>query len=119
MLITALALVLAADPKVHVSLVKSTATTNASAVQKELKAQLVPLEGCYDLALKATPSLHGAVTVYFSVEEDVGVTTINSSEDSVKDDTLVACVLARLRFGQWPKPKKPLAVTATFRFEQK
>ena len=118
-MLISLLLVLAADPKVHVSLVKYTATASASAVQKELKAQLEPLEGCYDLALRANPTLHGSVTVLFSVEEEVGVTTINASEDSVKDETLVSCVLARLRFGEWPRPKKPLAITATFRFEQK
>jgi hypothetical protein len=118
-MLTALALVLAATPKLNVSLVKSTASASAPAVTRELKAQLESLESCYDLALKDAPSLHGSVTVSFSVEAEVGVTTISASDDSVKDDTLVSCVLARLRFGEWPKPKKPLSVTATFRFEQK
>jgi hypothetical protein len=121
-MLTALALVLAAAPsapKLNVALVKSTASANAPAVTRELKAQLEPLEGCYDLAVKDAPALRGQVTVTFSVDPEIGVTTISASEDSVKDDTLVSCVLARLRFGEWPKPKKALSVTATFRFEQK
>ena len=114
-----LVLILTAAPKLQVSLVKSTASASSAAVQKELKAQLVPLEGCYDLALKTAPSLQGKVTVSFSVDPEAGVTTISAGEDSVKDETLVPCVLARLRFGEWPRAKKLLAVTATFRFEQK
>ena len=118
-MVPALALLLAAAPTLHVSLVKSTATEASAAVQKELKAQLAPLEGCYDLALKDNPSLTGSVTVTFTAERDEGVSTISAGPDSVKDDTLVSCVLARLRFGEWPNPKKTLKVTAVFHFAKR
>ena len=119
LLALAAALSVTAAPELQVSLVKMTATSNQPAITKELKAQLGSLEGCYDLALKGTPSLRGAMTVLFVLDVDIGLTSISATEDSVKDDTLVSCVLARLRFGEWPKPKKPTSVSATIRFEQK
>jgi hypothetical protein len=115
-MLLALALTLAAAPTPHVVLVKSSATASAAAVAKELKAQVGALEGCYDLALKAAP-VKGTLTLTFELEPDSGVTTISASEDSLKDDTLVPCVIARLRTGQWPAAKKTLTVHATYRFE--
>jgi hypothetical protein len=113
-----LALALAAAPKLHVSLVKSGATAGAAAVTRELKAQLVPLEGCYDLALKSSPALKGTLALTFDVEA-ASITRIKASDDSVQDDTLVPCVMARLRTGRWPTQKSALTVHATFRFEQR
>jgi hypothetical protein len=118
-----LALVLtAAFPDLQVVLAKSTASPPAylPAVRKELQAQVEPLKGCYDLALKSDPALRGTVTATFTVEAGVGIAAISAGEDSIKDETLVSCVLARLRYGgDWPQPKTRLTVTATFRFDRK
>jgi hypothetical protein len=86
-------------------------------VAKELKDQVEALAGCYDLALKARPGLKGTVTVSLEVQPRTGVTAVSASPDSVKDDTLVPCVLARLRTGEWPAEKAPLTIQATYRFE--
>lgn len=115
----ALLLATAPEPQLSVSLVKSSASASASAVTRELKEQLGALEGCYHLAVKDTPALRGAVTATFRIEPDVGVATIAARPESVKNGTLISCVLARLRFAEWPNPKKAITVTATFRFEQK
>lgn len=113
-----LALVAGAD-KPQVALVKVKASSDAAAVQREMREQLEPLEGCFDLALKENPSLHGLLGVSLTVEREAGVTAISATEDSLKDETLVSCALARLRFAQWPTPKKTLSISATFKFEQR
>jgi hypothetical protein len=117
MLTLSLLLVLGAAPKAHVSLGKVTASEGKAAVTRELQTHVEPLEGCYDLAAKATPGLNGALSLTFTVEPEAGLTSITASEDSLKDETLVPCVMARLRRGSWPVKKKPLTVTATLKFK--
>jgi hypothetical protein len=114
----ALALALAAAPKAHVTLVKSSASANDAAIAKELKSQASGLHDCYDLALKDTPALKGTVSLTFQVEPTAGVTTLTVADDSLTDETLVSCVKARLST-TWPKVKKAVTVHATYRFETK
>ncbi len=113
-----LALTLATAPKPQVTLVKSSGSGNAAALAKELKSQAVGLHDCYDLALRDTPTLKGNLSVTFQVEPSTGVTTVTVGDDSLKDDTLVPCVVARLRTS-WPKVKKTVTVHATYHFETK
>jgi len=112
-------LLLAAAPTPHAVLVKSTATAHAAAVARELKAQAAPLEGCYDLALKAAPGLKGTLTLTFELEPGSGLTTLSASADSLQDETLVPCAKARLRTAAWPEVKSTVTVHATYRFELK
>jgi hypothetical protein len=113
----ALLLALGADPTPHVTLGKVTASEALSAVTVELRTHLVPMEGCLDLAAREAPHLSGTVTVTFVVEPDRGVTSLSTSEDSLKNDTLVPCISARLRSGQWPVKQAPLTVTAVLKFK--
>jgi hypothetical protein len=113
-----LLLLLAAAPAPHVTLVQVHATESTAAVKKALQAQVDPLEGCANLALKSKPRVQGTLTVTFELEPGSGVTTLAASPDSLQDDTLVPCALARLRSGPWPDVKKRLTVTATYRFSR-
>jgi hypothetical protein len=112
-----LTLSLGGAPKTHVSLGKVVASEAAAAVTTELKTHLTPLEGCFDLAIKDEPKLAGTVTLTFTVEPEGGVTSITASDDSVKNDTLVQCTMARLRAGKWPVKKAPLTVTASLKYK--
>jgi hypothetical protein len=95
-----------------------TSSEATAAVTRELKTHLVPLEGCFDLASKDAPRLAGTLTLTFTAEPESGVTAISSAPDStIKDQTLVPCVMARLRAGAWPVGKRPLTVTVTLRFK--
>jgi hypothetical protein len=118
-MLTSLALLLAlgADPVPHVTLGKVTASEALAAVTTELRTHLVPMAGCLDLAAKEAPHLSGTVTVTFVAEPDRGVTSLTTSNDSLKNDTLVPCISARLRSGQWPVKQAPLTVTAVLKFK--
>jgi hypothetical protein len=108
-----------AEPKMKISLGKLSATEAKAAVSKTAAAQLEPLKGCYDLALKSAPDLKGELAVRFALErgaenpEAVSVDEVST----LKDDTVSQCVMARLRSTKWPKPKARSEVALTLKFE--
>ena len=116
---TTLALLLSLGaPKMHVTIVKLSASQMKTQIDKTARAQLEPLKGCYDLALQTDPKLEGELSLDFELEpgsESLTHVTFSDSS-SLKDETVRACVSARLGSVPWPKPKakNPVALTLSF-----
>ncbi|MBK7863751.1 MAG: AgmX/PglI C-terminal domain-containing protein [Archangiaceae bacterium] len=116
-LVLCLTLLASPEPKMKISIARVEASAAKAAVTRVLKAQLEPLKGCYDLALKEEPELAGTVGVKFDLEK--GATAANrptAVDGGLTQATLVPCVLARLGSVEWPKASQQNHVELTLKF---
>ncbi len=118
MLLSMLALLLTAEPKMHISVTRLTATEQKAAVSKVMAEQLEPLKGCYDLALKDAPELKGLLSLRITLEakQTTAEQILVDEGSTLKDDTVSACVKARLSSTEWPKAGKRSEIAVTLKF---
>lgn len=72
------------------------------------------LRACYDARLKLKPGLAGTLTLALVVEPTGAVRSVEIKEDTLRDEQVGACVLARSKRLVFPAPKHGGEVDVTF-----
>jgi Ca-activated chloride channel family protein len=78
-----------------------------SVVHRVVKAHFREIRDCYETSLKANPSLHGKVTVTFTIEKDGKVNVVKAEGI---EDTLDHCIEGRFKTLEFPKGPSPATI---------
>jgi Ca-activated chloride channel family protein len=84
-----------------------------SMINRVVKAHSREIRGCYETSLKAKPSLHGKVTVTFTIEKDGKVNVVKAEG---LEDTLDRCIEGRFKTFEFPKGPAPATIVYPFLF---
>jgi Ca-activated chloride channel homolog len=84
-----------------------------SIINRVVKAHSREIRGCYETSLKANPSLHGKVTVTFTIEKDGKVNVVKAEG---LEDTLDRCIEGRFKTLEFPKGPSPATIVYPFLF---
>jgi Ca-activated chloride channel family protein len=84
-----------------------------SIIHRVVKAHFREIHACYETSLKTDPSVHGKVTVTFTIEKDGKVNVVKAEG---VEDTLDRCIEGRFRTFEFPKGPSPATIVYPFLF---
>jgi hypothetical protein len=85
-------------------------------VNKALRGKNASFKSCYDLALKASPALKGALTVRFTVSAGGQVSDAKPQKNEV-GPIVGNCVAQQIKTLGFPKADGPSVFDKTYRFQ--
>lgn len=100
---------------VSASAAVASADIDRSVIDRVVKTHFREIRGCYQQSLDANPSLHGKVTVTFTIEKDGKVNVVKAEG---LDDTLDRCIEGRFKTFEFPKGPSPATIIYPFLFEK-
>ena len=91
----------------------ASADIDRSLVNRVVKTHAREIRGCYETSLEANPSLHGKVTVTFTIEKDGKV---NTAKAEGLEDNLDRCIEGVVKTFAFPKSTSPATIVYPFLF---
>lgn len=82
------------------------------AIGETIRAQLLPLQDCYDRRLARVPGLQGKLVLRFEIDREGKV--LRPSADGMSDAKLVECVLDEVGRWQFARPPSGATLSVTY-----
>jgi hypothetical protein len=76
---------------------------------------MAAIKGCYEKALKRTPTLGGKIEVSIEISIAGKVTSVEANDDTVGDPEVFSCIKTRITGWRFP-PAKGNSVTVVYPF---